>query len=99
MFDNAKIESSKRKQRNSSYNHNDSYDVKVRTQRGPSSDSDIGNVSVSDVLNKVNSVLFGVDALENSVFVGFSGSRSTSGINETGRGFDNNMADSSDNYS
>ncbi|KAH3715763.1 hypothetical protein DPMN_058476 [Dreissena polymorpha] len=94
-----KSKSSKRKQRNNSYNHNDSYAVKVRTQRGTSSDSDIGNVSVSDVLNKVNSVLFGVDALENIVFVSSSGSGSTSGISETGRGFDNNMADSSANYS
>ncbi|KAH3792189.1 hypothetical protein DPMN_145680 [Dreissena polymorpha] len=87
-----KSKSSKRKQRNCSDNNHEPNAVKVRKQRGPSSDSDKGNVSVSDVLNKVNSVLFGVD---NSVFDSSSSSGSTSGISETGSGFVNNMADSS----
>ncbi|KAH3791113.1 hypothetical protein DPMN_169325 [Dreissena polymorpha] len=90
-----KSKSSKKKQRNSSDNNHEPNAVNVRKQRGPSSDSDKGNVSVSDVLNKVNSVLFGVDTLDNSVFDSSSSSGSTSGISETGSGFVNNMADSS----
>ncbi|KAH3806176.1 hypothetical protein DPMN_134492 [Dreissena polymorpha] len=90
-----KTKNKKRKERNSSDNNDDPNAVKVRKQRGPSSDIDIDNLSVSELLNKANSVLYGVEALENSVFVSpsCSGSTSTDPIGVTGSGVHQNMAD------
>lgn len=61
-----KSKDKKRKERNSSGNEPSK---KIHKQRGPSGGSHNDSVSVSDVLNRTNSVLFGEESLENSVFV------------------------------
>ncbi|KAH3692557.1 hypothetical protein DPMN_193106 [Dreissena polymorpha] len=60
-----KSKSGKRKERNSS--DNDPNASKVHKQRDPSADTDTGNVPISEIINKVNSVLFNVEHLENSL--------------------------------
>jgi len=62
-----KSKCSKRKERNSS--DNDPNASKVCKQRGPSADTETGNVPISEIINKANSVLFNVENLENSVFL------------------------------
>ncbi|KAH3689495.1 hypothetical protein DPMN_191819 [Dreissena polymorpha] len=62
-----KSKGGKRKERNSS--DNDPNASKVHKQRGPSTDTDTGNVPISEIINEANSVLFNVENLENSVFL------------------------------